>query len=214
MVILSVLIAITKQNVVKVWLLKRRKIGIFAGAFDPIHDGHIEAAKKAVEYLELDELYFMVEKNPWSSKRPININHRRHMVDLAISEFATLSQLETKHVRFTLPDTLTEIEDLFPGSELYFVFGADVFINMNSVQWPELNSLLKHYIVVFERKEVSQKQITDHAKSLGIVCAILPNALLLHSSTAVRSKPHEKSIWLPQRVADYIDQNSLYSKDT
>ena len=32
------------------------KIGIYGGTFNPIHLGHMEAARFAVEYLELDQL--------------------------------------------------------------------------------------------------------------------------------------------------------------
>ena len=35
------------------------KIGIYGGTFNPIHLGHMAAAKFAIEYLKLDRLYLV-----------------------------------------------------------------------------------------------------------------------------------------------------------
>src|SRR5205085_8181197 len=36
-----------------------KKIGIFGGTFDPIHNGHLILARDAIEQLQLDELLFI-----------------------------------------------------------------------------------------------------------------------------------------------------------
>jgi nicotinate-nucleotide adenylyltransferase len=187
-----------------------KRIGFFAGSFDPIHDGHIELAKVATDQLELSKIYFMVEEKPWGIKRPISINHRKEMVRLAIDGVNSFGQLDLLDKQFTIENTLKQLEKKFENSELYFVFGADVFMNMNSDQWPGLEKLLRHYIVVFERKDITELELAKQAKRLGIVVAILPNKHKDHSSTDVRMKPHKKSIWLPKKVAEYIDLNGLY----
>jgi len=186
------------------------RVGIFAGSFDPIHDGHLAVAKSAIGYLDLDNLYFVVEKNPWTSKKPVTIEHRRAMVDLAIGDHDRIGQLELQDERFDLQNTLPQIHALFPASELYFIFGADVFLRMDIEQWPGLAELLKHYLVVFERDTNSQDAIAQHAKELGIVVAIIPSLHPKHSSSAVRQQPHKKQVWLSDKVADYIDVNKLY----
>lgn len=37
----------------------RKKIAVFGGTFDPIHLGHMNLAKTAVEEIALDKLYIM-----------------------------------------------------------------------------------------------------------------------------------------------------------
>jgi nicotinate-nucleotide adenylyltransferase len=187
-----------------------RRIGIFAGSFDPIHDGHLAIAQSAVEYLGLDSLFFMVEKSPWSNKKPAQFEHRKEMVEIATKELSNIGQLEILDERFDLVNTLPKIELLYPDCELYFIFGADVFVRMDSEQWPNLEKLLTHYIAVFERNEIAEQHITEHASSLGVVVAILPSKHLKHSSTDVRLRPHQSSLWVPEDVAKYIAKNSLY----
>lgn len=187
-----------------------KKIGLFAGAFDPIHDGHLEVAREAVNQLGLDSLFFMVEQKPWGSKVPVDHGSRKAMVDLSVSGEERLSRLDTGDERFSIDNTLAELEAKFSDSELYFVFGADVFMNMNTAQWPGLERLFKHYIVVFERSTLTEKEISNHAMELGIAVAIIPSMHPNHSSTDVRLKPRDKSLWVPKQVADYIEQKELY----
>lgn len=188
-----------------------KRVGIFAGSFDPIHDGHLAVAESAIKNLKLDIVQIMVEKNPWSLKKPIAIEHRINMVNLAIENIGNIKQLELRDDRFDLAQTLPQIEDLYQDSELYFIFGADVFLQINKANWSGLEKLLKHMIVVFERSNILGDEIADHAKNLGITVSVLPSQHPYHSSTDVRRKPHKKHIWLPSNVAKYIDKNSLYS---
>ena len=187
-----------------------KKIGIFAGAYDPIHDGHLDVANTAHSYLGLSSVYFMVEQQPWGDKHPIDFRHRSSMVALAIKGFKHLGLLEIPDKRFSISQTLPRLEQQFAGDELYFIFGGDVFLNMNGNNWPGLERLLEHYVVVYERGSITEGIIAEHAKVLGITLAILPSAHLHLASTDVRLQPHKKAIWLPKRVAEYIDKNNLY----
>jgi nicotinate-nucleotide adenylyltransferase len=188
----------------------KKRIGIFAGTFDPIHDGHIAVAKTAVEFLELDKLYFMVEKSPWSEKQPIDVKHRQMMVELALTGTDSQELLNIDDERFNISTTLLKIEEKFPNSELYFIFGADVFVQMNTSSWKDLDKLLKHNIVVFERSKILESGISEHAKDLEIALAILPSAHPNHSSSTVRLERNNRTVWVPKKVANYIEENQLY----
>ncbi len=186
------------------------KIGIFAGTFDPVHDGHIAVAKTAVNYLGLDKLYFMVEESPWTAKKPVNVKYRKAMVELALSDNQKLELLNMTDKKFDVSTTLLKIEQLLPDSEFYFIFGADVFLNMNSANWQGLDKLLKHNIVVFERGKISESDISKHAKKLGVALAILPSAHPHHSSSVVRLTHNNRTLWVPKTVAKYIKDNAIY----
>ena len=40
-------------------------IGVFGGTFDPVHNGHMVAAREVVDQLALDKLYMVVAGMPW-----------------------------------------------------------------------------------------------------------------------------------------------------
>ena len=128
-----------------------KRIGIFAGIFDPIHDGHIEVARQCVDLLELDHMYLMTEEKSWGAKAPVDVKHRIAMVDIAVGDSERVQQLSVGDTQFTIDETLPKLEQRFNDCELYFVLGADVFMAMDSQQWPGLDKLLQHYLVVFER---------------------------------------------------------------
>lgn len=187
-----------------------RKIGLFPGTFDPIHDGHVAVGQAAMDQLDLDMILFLIEEQPWGDKHPVSLKHRRNMLKLAIKNlpnFALHTEVE-KH--FTLQKTLPKLERYFEDDELYFIFGADVFLHMNEEQWPNLEEIFKHYIVVFERGVLTEKKISEHARNLGIATAIIPSSLPHHSSTDVRLETKNKAIWVSKSIAEYIEQNNLY----
>jgi nicotinate-nucleotide adenylyltransferase len=186
------------------------KIGFFAGSFDPIHDGHVEVVRSAVSQVGLDRLYILVEPQPWTNKKPIAVEHRRAMVDLAFEQERNITQLTLNDKRFDLRVTLPQLEKLHANAQLYFIFGADAFVRMDHDQWQDLDRLLRHYIVVFERAINSEKEISQHAKRLGIDVVILPSKHHNHSSSDVRMHPHKKDIWVPRAVANYIHAKKLY----
>lgn len=187
-----------------------RRIGIYAGTFDPIHDGHIKIIETSFKYLELDEVYLLVEEAPWGDKQPTaNIEHRVEMAKLA-AEHNRFKHLKTHQKRFTIEETLPELEKLFKDCELYFIFGADVFMKMNKQTWPNLESLLKHYIAVYERGGFTADDIQKHEMEIGFAAAVFGSPHPEHSSTNVRLNPHKKEIWVPNYIADYIDENNLY----
>ena len=37
-----------------------KKVGLFFGSFDPIHNGHLQVAKVAKKEIQLDEVWFIV----------------------------------------------------------------------------------------------------------------------------------------------------------
>ena len=46
-----------------------KRIGLFGGSFDPIHQAHVDVALCAIEQLHLDEVQFIPTRhNPWKNK--------------------------------------------------------------------------------------------------------------------------------------------------
>jgi nicotinate-nucleotide adenylyltransferase len=65
------------------------KIGIMGGTFNPVHNAHIELAKKALEQFGLDKVLFITNGNPPHKKNHFILDAfiRHKMVCLAIKDY-------------------------------------------------------------------------------------------------------------------------------
>lgn len=185
-------------------------VGIFAGTFDPIHSGHLAVARLSANQCLLDKVYFAVEAQPWGVKNPVEYKIRQVMVDLAISKDENIDQIVLEDKHFEIDKTLPKIEKKFKNNKLFFIFGADVFLNMNTYNWKNLNQLLRHGMIIFERGNITQKDISEHANNLGINVAILTTDKLGSSSTKIRRSIDINSDEIPQEVDKFIKENRLY----
>ena len=66
-----------------------RRVGIFGGTFDPVHDAHVALAEAALAELRLDEVRWIPAGNPWQKaqggRSVSSAEHRVAMVQAAIS---------------------------------------------------------------------------------------------------------------------------------
>ena len=63
-----------------------KQIILFGGSFDPVHDGHINMAKKALDQRGADELWFIpTQVSPFKSKST-DFHHRLAMLNFRCAE--------------------------------------------------------------------------------------------------------------------------------
>ena len=68
-----------------------KRIGILGGTFDPVHSGHIHAAQKLVDELNLDKLYLVPAFTPVHRDLPrASSELRLTMLQLAIEDHPKL----------------------------------------------------------------------------------------------------------------------------
>jgi cytidyltransferase-like protein len=61
-----------------------RRIGLFGGSFDPVHNAHVALARSALQALALDEVRWIPAGHPWQKTRTLaDAAHRQAMVALA-----------------------------------------------------------------------------------------------------------------------------------
>ena len=128
-----------------------RRIAIFGGSFDPIHNGHLAVARAADRRFNFDEIHFIpASRPPHKLKQHLApFPHRYAMVALACTE----------HPHFV--PSLAEAGEDFAGTQLhysvdtvryfrhahhgagdriFFIIGADAFLDIP--MWKEYESLL------------------------------------------------------------------------
>ena len=119
---------------------KARRVGIYAGTFDPVHAGHIAFALQAIKAASLDKVYFLPERRPRGKQQVEHFAHRVGMVKQAIKPHPQFDVMELVDVSFSVERTLPYLQKQFPGDELVFLFGSDVVPVLS--EWPNAERLL------------------------------------------------------------------------
>ena len=108
------------------------RLALFGGTFDPIHDAHLAVAREAAEHFGLDQVLLIPNAIPPHKHRQTTASyaHRLAMVELAVAADARFraSRLEEGQEKSYSILTIERVRrELGPGSELYFLIGADAF---------------------------------------------------------------------------------------
>jgi nicotinate-nucleotide adenylyltransferase len=129
-----------------------KRIGIYAGTFDPVHAGHISFALQSLAAANLDVIYFVPERRPRDKRHIEHFAHRVAMIKRAIKPHSKFAVLELVDVNFSVERTLPKLHEQFPGSELVFLFGSDIVPGLAS--WPHVDQLLNgHELVIGLRNQ-------------------------------------------------------------
>ena len=181
-----------------------KKIGIYSGIFDPVHHGHISFAKKAMQELGLDKVYFMVEPTPRRKTEQSDIRHRLNMMWLALRDQPGLELLHSGHQTFSVAETLPWLEEKFEDAKLHFLMGSDRFMKLHT--WPGFEQLQsKVNFVVGQRAGHDTSNIPIEHQPVSTGLADL-------ASSGVRDLPGaEMATVVPDTVAQYIQAEQLYT---
>ncbi len=141
-------------------------IALFGGTFDPIHTGHLRAARVAARKFRLDRVLFVPSGNPPHKHRDrlTSFAHRFAMVSLACRGDLRFvpSLLEAPKAdgrpHYSVTTVRAVRRSLEPNDRLYFLVGLDAFLDLP--HWKEYRRLLElvDFIVVsrpgFGNKEI------------------------------------------------------------
>ncbi|UUD36612.1 nicotinate-nucleotide adenylyltransferase [Mycoplasmopsis citelli] len=181
-----------------------KKIAIYGGSFDPIHKGHIAAARYVIEELQLDELYFVPANNsPFKTKsKNNNALHRVNMLRLVTEEKMFVSDFEIKRggTSYTI-DTVKYFAKKFPQDQLFLIIGSDHLPKLD--KWKDIQKIAQLSKIVVLRRSKNINKI--NAKKYQAI--ILKNPLWDFSSTEFK-KGYLDSV--EDVIMDYIQENGLY----
>lgn len=131
------------------------------GSFDPVHEGHLRAAREVAKRLALDKMVFVPAKvSPHKrGHEGTAAFHRFEMLRLAVEDDTLFGVSDMELLReapsYTV-DTLRIMKRSSPDDELYFVLGAEIFSGIDT--WKDFGGMLglANFVVVnrpgFSRK--------------------------------------------------------------
>ena len=184
----------------------KSRIGLLGGTFNPIHFGHIEIAKAALNLLNLDKLLFIPAGNPWQKEDFISFDHRSKMLKLAIKnlEKVEISEIEKDENQPSYTyQTLQKLHLIYPDSEFIFLMGSDAVKNIGTWKEPNLVKTLARIYIVPRQNDPIVDWHFDRLQFSPIPI----------SSSQIREKiKNEESIdeFVPSEVIKYIKANQLY----
>ncbi len=148
---------------------RHHSIGILGGTFDPIHLGHTLPAKATAQHLSLDEILFIPANIPPHKTMPnVSAQQRVAMVNIACEHEPIFSCDERelgRHGNSYTVDTLKELSQTYPNSQLHFIVGLDSLLTFTTwYKYQEILSLC--HLVVNMRPNYQLSAINQATKAL------------------------------------------------
>lgn len=187
------------------------RLGVYGGAFDPPHLGHLVAASDAATALALDRVVWVpAAVHPFKRGRVgAEAALRLEMVQAAIAgdpRFAADGlELERAGPSYTV-DTLRALHARHPGAELYFLTGADNLRELHLWREPDEVARLARLVVLARGGEGVPADARYPAQCVAVTRVDL-------SSTEVRRRVQDgESIryLVPDAVRALIERHGLY----
>ncbi len=197
------------------------RIGIYGGAFNPVHKGHVKLAQEVKTKANLDKIIIMPSGvSPHkSSGSLVDSIHRLEMCKLAFEgEDYIISDLEIKREgkSYTV-DTVTELKKLYPDDELYLIMGSDMLLCFH--KWYRYEDILSAVTICATTRQgdISLDELKAYSRDV-----LRKDTLIIDfepfecSSTKVRNallSCDDASSSVPCKVLAYIIEKGLYTDE-
>lgn len=216
------------------------RIGIYGGAFNPIHYGHLRTAEEAAEILSLDRVVFMPSGiTPFDKPDLVSPRSRYTMVKAAIEGNPLFSisgiEVKTRGKAYTL-DTLTRLRNRYKRSELFFIIGIDAFLDLSAWKNPDRIVSTANMIIISRPgssfyslrsspylKDVPDRVLKDIDKGKigkfefdismtqkGYLCNVTGLDISASNIRKLIMSGKDLNYLLPDSVKSYIISNNLY----
>jgi nicotinate-nucleotide adenylyltransferase len=188
------------------------RIGLYGGCFNPVHEGHLSAARGASDALGLDRLIFIPSGNP-PLKGDAGLANGAHRLAMLVRAIADDDRMEASSIEidragpsFTV-DTVRALRQSYPAdAELFFLLGADCIARLP--QWKgveELHQMLR--FVILPRADEVPPQLDERLTRLRLP-QVDASSTQIRAIVSAGDRP--PASLLPRAVAEYIEAQQLY----
>lgn len=216
------------------------RIGIYGGAFNPIHYGHLRTAEETAEMFSLDRVIFMPSGvTPFDKPDLVSPTRRYRMVKSAIEEnpLFTISAIEvkTRGKSYTV-DTLARLRNKYKKSELFFIIGIDAFLDLPAWKSPDRIVRAVNMIVIsrpgssfyglrsspyvkgvparvmkdLDKGKIDKFEFDISKKRKGYLCNVTGLDISASNIRKLIMSGKDVNYLLPDSVKSYIISNNLY----
>jgi len=212
-----------------------RRIAFYGGSFDPVHHGHTAIAESLSRLFALDEFVFMPAFHAPHKRRkaPTSAYDRYTMLCIATQKMPRIlvSKLEIEMPeRPYSVETLGRLNEMYPVDRIFFVMGADSWMDITTWrEWEAVLSLTDHIVVTRPGYEITFDHVTEDVRDriVDLRGGTLPtiekpgkqifitDAVSIDiSATKIREQIRANNdLWrgdVPSEVANYVEKYQIY----
>lgn len=197
--------------------VRRPRVGVLGGSFNPPHLGHLVIASEACYQLGLGRVVFVPAADPphktVADATPAEVRVEMTRLAVAGDERFTVSTVELERgLRYTV-DMLRAVAAEHEGAELVFIMGSDSLLQFET--WHEPRAILELCrLAVAVRPGDDERRLDEVAAGLGRRSAVvLRTPLIAVSSTELRSRVRmgmPLTYLVPRAVEEYVRRHGLY----
>jgi nicotinate-nucleotide adenylyltransferase len=186
--------------------------GLFGGAFDPPHNGHVALARAAVEQLGLDRLIVLVVAAPGHKEVETDVETRLRLARAAFADVPGVEVRRDDHARTI--DSVLAARDEF--RDAIFIVGADEFAHFRD--WKDPDELLEHVrLGVGARPGFPRKRLEDVLATLRrpdrVVFFEIEPVEIASSDLRRRAAAGEPiDAFVPPAVAELVREHGVYRR--
>jgi nicotinate-nucleotide adenylyltransferase len=197
--------------------VRRRRVGVLGGSFNPPHLGHLVIASEVSYQLGLEGVVFVPAADPphktVADATPAAVRVEMTRLAIAGDERFSVSTIELDQgLKYTV-DTLRALAEEHAGAELVFIMGSDSLLQFET--WHEPQAILELCrLAVAVRPGDDERRLDEVAAGLGRRRAlVLRTPLIAVSSTDLRSRVRmgmPLTYLVPRAVEEYVRRHDLY----
>jgi nicotinate-nucleotide adenylyltransferase len=197
-----------------------RRIGLFGGSFDPVHNGHVALAEAALSGVALDQILWIPAGQAWQKARALTAaEHRIAMLELAIAHEPRF-RVERIEVRRAGPsymlDTVTELQAAASTlqAEWFLLIGQDQYARLST--WHGWRSLAQKVTFAVAARDGIPPIPDPHLAVIPHRELVIPMPEVPVSSTTIRKRLAAGlglTGMVPAAVEGYIAAHGLYPPD-
>ena len=188
-----------------------RRVGIYGGTFNPVHNAHLLVADQVGHALCLEKVKLMPDAIPphVDHKSAVSGDLRLQMLELAIEGNPLLGiedyELRRGGVSYTY-ETMKTLTERHPDTEYYFIIGGDMVDYLD--KWFRIGDLIKlprfHFVGV-------RRPHAHNETKYPVVWVDLPEVDISSSDIRTRIRRGQSINYLvPAKVAEFIKEHHLY----
>ncbi|MDR2966127.1 MAG: nicotinate (nicotinamide) nucleotide adenylyltransferase [Treponema sp.] len=189
------------------------KLGILGGSFNPVHNGHLYLAEKAISELELDRVVFVpAYRSPFkldASGMEHTTEERINMLAVSVAGDPRFAIDDCEIKREGVSYTVHTLEDIItrymPNGKPYLLIGDDLAVDFP--KWRDSERILEMAEIVVARR------LNSDAKEYPYPHKLIKNKIMDISSQTVRKMITEQDDWkplVPSAAVNIIMEKRLY----